>query len=535
MYMIGKIFSAQSKTITGAAIVLGAASLASRFMGLIRDRIFTHTFGAGNILDSYYAAFRIPDFIYNLLIVGALSAGFIPVFVKLINRDKEEAWKVTNSLINILMVTMAVVCGILFIFTPQITPYLVPGFDAEKIKMTILFTRIMFLSPILLGISGIVGGVLQSTKNFLIYSLTPIMYNLGIIIGALVFVPSMGISGLAWGVVLGALLHLSLQLPSLYKQGFHYQKLFLWKNPYVREIGKLMIPRTLGLASNQLNLIIITVLASTLASGSITVFNLANNLQYFPIGIIGVSFAIAAFPTLSELFAKDKKEELINNLSSTIRQILFFIIPITILFLLLRAQIVRVTYGSGKFDWNATVATADVLAFFALSLFAQCLIPLLARAFYAMHNTWIPFAIGILCDITNIFVGIYFKNILGITGLAISFSISMLLQMVVLWIMLHRKLGTLQEGKVLFSLLKISAGALFMGLIIQLLKTPLANIVDMQTFWGVFTQGLVAGLAGLIVYSVILYFLRLEEMLQFGASMKRRWLRLWNVTPEISE
>ncbi len=532
---MSNIFSSKSQSITGAAIILGAASLASRFMGLVRDRIFAHQFGAGTILDSYYAAFRIPDFIYNLLIVGALSAGFIPVFIRLINKDKKEAWKVTNSVINILIITMAIVCGVLFIFTPQITRLLVPGFDAERLKMSIMLTRIMFLSPIFLGISGIVGGVLQSTKNFLIYSLTPIMYNIGIIIGATVLYPIFGIKALAYGVVLGALMHLAVQLPTLIKQGFHYQGLFLWKDANVREIGKLMIPRTLGLASNQLNLLIITILSSTLATGSITIFNLANNLQYFPIGIIGVSFAVAALPTLSEFFAENKKQEMIENLSNTIRQILFFIIPITILFLLLRAQIVRVTYGSGKFDWNDTVDTANVLAFFSISLFAQCLIPLLARTFYAMHNTWWPFIVGITSDVVNIILGITLKNKFGISGLAMSFSLSMIIQMALLWIILHKKLGSLQENKVIITLLKLSVGATLMALVIQYLKFPLSQIVDMNKFWGIFTQGLISGLAGLLVFGIAEHLLKLEEMEKFKSSFKRRWLKLWNVTPEIRE
>lgn len=533
--MIKRFFSTQSHTITGAAIVLGSASFASRFMGIIRDRVFAYQFGAGDTLDAYYAAFRIPDTIYTLIIVGALSAGFIPVFAKLLIKNKDEAWRVANSIMNIFFVLLVAICGLLFIFTPQLMPFITPGFADEKLKLTITLTRIMFLSPILLGLSGIVGSILQSFKNFLIYSLTPIFYNLGIIIGAIFLVPLFGIAGLAWGVILGALLHLLFQIPSLYQCGFKYQKLFLWKNEQVRAIGKLMIPRTLGLAVNQFNLVIITVLASTLASGSLTVFNLANNLQYFPIGIIGVSFAIAALPTLTQMMAENKKEQFINQVSQTTRQILFFIVPLTIIFLLLRAQIVRVILGSGRFDWNDTILTANTLAFFSLSLFAQCLIPLLARAFYALQNTWTPFVIGLLCDITNVVIAIYFKNQLGVSGLALAFSIAMVLQVILLWLFLRRQLGTLKESQALNSLFKISAAAIIMAVIIQALKLPLSQIFNLDTFWGILMQGLIAGLTGLLAYGIILQILHLEEIQQFSASLKRRWLKLWNVQGEILE
>lgn len=533
--MIKKIFSSQTNSIVGAAVIIGLASFVSRLIGILRDRILVHLFGAGNVLDSYYAAFRIPDFIYNLLIVGALSAGFIPVFIKVFTQDKEYGWKITNSIINILIFVMLPVCGLLFIFTPQLTHLLVPGFSPEKMQTTSMLTRIMFLSPILLGLSGIVGGVLQATKNFLIYSLTPIMYNIGIIVGATVLYPIFGIKGLAYGVVLGALMHLVIQLPSLLRQGFHYRPQMMWKDKNVREIGKMMIPRTLGLASNQLNLLIITILSSTLTSGSIAIFNLANNLQYFPIGIIGISFAVAAFPTLTELFALGKKEEMTHNISLTVRQIIFLIMPITIILLILRAQIVRVVLGTGQFDWQATIATADALAFFSLSLFAQCLIPLLARAFYAIHNTWLPFAIGIASDVANVALGIYFKDILGVSGLAISFSVSMIIQVCLLWIMLRKKLGTLHEGKILYALFKISIATMLMAIIIQSLKYPLASLVDMTKFWGIFTQGLVAGITGLLIYGLTLYLLKLEEMMQLKDGLKRRWLKLWNVQGEILE
>jgi putative peptidoglycan lipid II flippase len=527
--MIRKILSNQSKTITGAAIILGAASFISRFIGIIRDRVFAHTFGAGTDLDTYYAAFRIPDLVYNLVIVGALSAGFIPIFTKLLNKDKKEAWQVTNGIINILGLFLLIVIGVLFIFTPQIMSLMVPGFSAKELDITVGLTRIMLLSPIILGLSSIVSGVLQSFKSFFVYALTPIVYNIGIIIGAIFFVPVLGLNGLAYGVVLGALLHLGIQIPTFIKHGFRYKPIFFWKNKNIKKIGKLMIPRTLGLATTQINLVVITFFASTVGVGSIAVFNFANNIQHFPVGIIGISFAIAAFPTLSQLVAEDKKNKMIEHLTQTIRQIIFFIIPLSIIFLLLRAQIVRVVLGSGQFSWADTINTADTLAFFTFSLFAQALIPLMVRVFFAIQDTWTPFLIGLSSSLINIIAGLILKDIYGVSGLALAFSIAMIFQLVLLWIVLRAKLGTLKESLMVQSIHKIAVASLVMSISVQFIKTPLSQIVDMTRLWGIFTQGAIAGILGLLVYGAICYMLKLEEMIQFHSSLQRKFIKIKNV------
>lgn len=533
--MIKKIFRSTTHSITGAALVLGAASFVSRVMGLVRDRIFAHTFGAGDVLDAYYAAFRVPDLVYNLLIVGALSAGFIPIFISVYEKNKKKAWELTNSIMTILGLALILLCTLLIIFTPQLMPIVVPGFNEEKREITILLTRIMFVSPMLLGISSVVSGVLQSLKSFFIYSLTPIMYNIGIIIGALVFTPLVGIAGLAYGVVLGAFFHLAIQLPSLWHHGFRLRPGFYLRHKEIKHIGTLMIPRTLGLAAAQLNLLVITILASTLAAGSLSIFTFASNLQYFPIGIIGYSFAIAAFPTLSQFAAKKKYGCMTEHISKTVRQILFFILPMSVIFMLLRAQIVRVVLGTGAFDWDATITTGNALAFFALSLFAQCLIPLLARAFFSIQDTWTPFVIAFISALFNIIFSLLLKDTFGIIGLALAFSISMILQLVMLWIMLRLKIGSLRESEMLPSLYKIMVASLLMAVTIQSLKHPLSLVVNMDRFWGIFAQGAIAGGTGLLVFTLASLLLQVEEMESLTSSLKRRWLNLSSIRPEVNE
>ncbi len=534
-----KILNGQSKSITGAAIIISGATLVSRLVGLLRDRIFAHYFGAGPIMDAYYAAFKIPDLVYNLLIVGALSAAFIPTFTKLFNNntDKSPAWKLANNVLNITAVSLTILSILGIIFTPALAPLIAPGFSAASQELVINFTRIMFGSTILLGLSMVIGGVLQSLRTFFLYSLAPIFYNVGIIIGATVLVPVWGINGLAWGVVLGAFLHFSLQTYSAYANGYRWRWYLNFKDKDTKLIGKLMIPRTLGLAINQLNLVIITILASLLPVGSVAIFNFANNLQAVPIGIIGIPFALAVFPVLSMAASQNNTEEFIKNLSATIRQILFLIIPCSIIIMLLRAQIVRVVLGTGKFDWTATINTADTLALFALSLFAQALIPVIARAFYALSNTKTPFIIGVISELFSIIAALVLMKPLGVAGLALAFSVGSILNFIILTVVLRNILKKIDGEKIFSSFSRIILAAIPMALVIQFAKYPLAAIFDQTHFFGILGQGLFASLAGLAIYLLICYLLRVPELMQIKNSLASRWLQTKNlpVTESISD
>lgn len=530
--MIKKLFHGEINSITAAALLIGGSSLISRFLGIFRDRILAGQFGAGDTLDVYYAAFRIPDLIFNLLVLGALSAGFIPIFTSLIKGplekirfllgdDYKEAWQLASNILNILGLGLLVLCGLGIIFAPQIIKLITPGFSREKMDLTITLSRIMFLSPIFLGVSSVFGGILQSFKRFFIYSMSPIFYNIGIIIGALYFVPRWGIYGLAWGVVLGAAAHMAVQIPALLGLGFKYKFKFDIKNPKVIKIWLMMVPRTMSLAVSQLNLLVITIIASTMSSGSLSVFNFANNLQSFPVGIFGISFAIAAFPALSAA-AFDKKS-LVKDLSLTVRQILFFIIPSTVILLALRAQIIRVILGTGKFDWQDTILTIDTLGFFAISLFAQSLIPLLIRVFYARHDSRTPFIIGLLSSLANIFLSIRLSQTMGVAGLALAFSISNIINLILLWAWLNFEIGKIDELKIFISTVKFSLAALACGLAVQAMKLVIGSNIDMTRFLGVLTQGSIAGLSGILIYFLVCLILKSEELFNFWSSIKRHW------------
>jgi len=530
--MLKNLFNRQTNSITMAAALVGVSSLLSRLLGVLRDRILAGQFGAGEYLDIYYSAFRIPDMVYNLLILGALSAGFIPVFTGLIKDFKSykstglfkylnlEAWDLANNLLNILMLFLVVLSLLGIVFAPSLVSLISPGFSPEAQKTTADLTRIMFLSPLFLGISGIIGGVLQSFKNFLIYSIAPIMYNVGIIIGALWLSPFMGISGLAWGVVLGAFLHMTIQIPVVYNLGWRYHFLIDWRNKNLIKIARMMVPRTLSLAISQINLVVITIIASELASGSLSVFNFANNLQSFPVGIFGISFAVAAFPALSVAVHDNKK--MVEHFSLATRQILFFILPATILLITLRAQVIRVILGTGSFDWEDTILTMDTLGFFALSLFAQAIIPLQTRVFYARQDSRTPFFIGLSVVIVNIFLSIWLAGRMGVAGLALAFSISTILNFILLWVWLCYKIGNMDQAKILISTLKFSVAGIGAGFVVQLMKNIVWPYINMNTFSGVLIQGAAAGTGGLIAYLGGCALLRSEEFYDFLNLIKRK-------------
>ncbi|MFH1460860.1 MAG: murein biosynthesis integral membrane protein MurJ [Patescibacteria group bacterium] len=513
--MLDRFFNSQSKTIASAAVILGAASLISRVLGLIRDRILAGSFGAGDQLDIYYAAFRIPDLVYSLLVLGAISAGFMPVFINYLQKDKIKAWHLANNILNLMVVFLILVCALLIVFTPWLIKSVAPGFSSEKINQTIQLTRIMFLSPFFLGLSAVFGGILQSFRRFLIYSLAPIMYNLGIIFGALVLVDYFDLIGLAYGVVLGAFFHLLIQIPAAYLCGFKYQSVFNFKSKGIQRILKIMPPRVLSLALSQINFWVMTIFASLLAAGSIAVYNLAFNIWSFPLGIFGVSFVLAAFPRLSETAQKQDKNSFVKTFSLTFRQILFFTLPAAALFIILRSQVVQVILGTGQFDWRDTFLTFQTLAYFSLSLFAEALILLFLRGFFAWEDTKTPFLLGLLATGIRLISAWYLAQSMGVAGLALGFSLGSLFYLITLFIALEKKVGFLDSRNIFQAGGKMLIASLAAALITYLML----GLFSPLTIWGILIQGLVAGLAGILIYLLLAWFLKLSELKIFLSSL----------------
>ena len=288
-----------------------------------------------------------------------------------------------------------------------------------------------------------------------------------------------------------------------------------------------MVPRTMGIAITQINLLIITIFASFLASGSLAIFNFSQNLQSVPLGLFGISFSIAVFPVLSTLAAKNDDREFTQVFSKTFRQILFFVIPISIFMLVLRAQIVRVILGTGKFDWNDTILTFQCLGIFVLSLFAQSVIPLLARSFYALHDTKTPFYIAIASEAVNILSVILLIGRFKVLGLAIAFSASSIVQMFLLLFFLRSRFDNLDDKNIIKFLLKIATASFSAGMVIQYIKYAIVKLsfINLDTFIGVFLQLSIASLVGLIVFALVCHFLKLEEFFNFRKSLSGKIFR----------
>lgn len=498
-------------------------------MGLIRERVLTTTFGAGDTFDAFVAAFRLPDLIFNLVVVGALSAAFIPLFTEKLVKKKvgrDQAHDFALSVLNLVVMIVTVLSVLYALAAPLIVPLITPGFMGEKLELTIMLSQIMALQPILLGVSFVFSGVLNSYKRFVAYALAPILYNVGIIIGATWFVRLIGLPGLAWGVVLGAALHMLVQLPSIIAVGFRWQPILVWSAHDVNKLRRMIIPRMFGLAGQQVNLFMVTILGSSLAAGTISVFHLANNVQSLPIGIFGLAFAQAAFPTLAEHVARGETKAFRNTLTKSFRYILFFVIPTAVIIFLLRAQIVRVLFGDGAFDWEDTIFTFRTLGWLSASLFAQATIPLLTRAFYVRQNTRTPVMISLISILANIGLALFLaphcgrylwlsawrELPCGVEGLALAFSLAAIINLVLLLGTLHWQLDGFNDREVLISLVRITGAAVVAGAVVQTLKYPVAGILGTDTFLGIFTQLIVAASGGVAAYIGLCFILQCEEL-----------------------
>src|SRR3989344_4779466 len=384
MEKVLRIFGREYNNINQAAILLGFFAFLSQILGLFRDRSFAHFVGPSPSLDAYYAAFRIPDLIFISIASLASITVLIP-FISAKMRGEEvtpEARKFLNDIFTVFFIAMVLVSVIAFFLMPRLIPFVTPGFPLHLQSEVVDLSRIMLLSPIFMGLSNLFGTVTQLFRKFFIFSLSPILYNFGIIFGVVVLYKIFGIHGLALGVVLGALMHFLIQVFA--SSWCNFMPKFSMSVDFsdIKRAATISLPRTLGLSFNSIALISIIALASFLKSGSISIFNLSLNLQSVPLNIIGISYAVAAFPSLAKSFSLGKSDEFKDHLKSAGRQIIFWSLPVTFLFIVLRAQIVRVILGSPTFSWENTRLVAASLAIFSISIMAQGLIALFARAYY---------------------------------------------------------------------------------------------------------------------------------------------------------
>ena len=440
------------RVLANASLILTVAALASRLLGWIRLLVIGSQFGATADLDAYFAAFRIPDAIFQLVVAGALSAALIPVFSSYRAReDEKEAWRLASSVINLVLVALAVFSAIMAILAPWVVPIIAPGFDAPTTELTIRLTRLMLLSPVFIGMGAVVSGLLNSYGRFGVPALAPLVYNLAIIAAAVVLAPLLGVEGLAIGVVLGSILHLAIQLPQLRKVGQGYDLSIGLRHPGVRQVAWLMGPRLLGLAAGQVNFIASTVLASNLGVGSVTAYNYAFQLSQIPVGVLGVSVAVALFPTFSRDAALGRISEIRRQLSISLRILIFLAAPLTAAMIVLARPIAAVFFQYGLFSAEAADRTASALAFFSIGLSGHIVVHVLTRAFYAMQDTRVPVLWAIIAVAINVPLMVILSGPMGIEGLALALSISASLEVLGLVWALRRRIDSIEEAEVLRS------------------------------------------------------------------------------------
>lgn len=528
----------ENRTVGGAALVIAFFGVVSRLLGFFRDRVLAGTFGAGDVLDAYYAAFRIPDFLYGLLVAGALSAAFVPVFTELREKKSgQSAWELAGSVFFLLVFLLGGISLCAAIFAAPLIGVLVQGFSPEKQALTVNLTRIMLLGPIFLGMSAVFGSVLVSFRNFIVFSLAPIFYNIGIIFGAVFLTKFFGPAGLAIGVVLGTVLHALVQYPSVRKKGFSLSlRTCSFVNGEVWRVVRLMIPRSLGIAVGQVSFLVVTFFASVLASGTLAAFTLANNIQSVPLGLFGVAFSLAAFPTLSGFVAKNERRQFSEMLMKTARQVLFFVIPVSLMMIALRAQIVRVILGTGQFDWNDTRVTFEILGALSVSLFAQSLIPLFARAFFSLQDTKTPLVLAFFSELVHIVALVAFVGKWGPFALAISFSVASMVNVFLLYLFLRTRIEGWNDRIFFTAVLKITIASFAALLAVQSGKFffGLGN-VELDTFVVVLLELVSSGVLGIAAFIAAAWALNIEELESVRRFFVSRLLKQPEVFKEAEE
>lgn len=554
--MVRKIISLFYRELGGihkAALVLGISSMLSALFGILRDRLLAGNFGAGRDLDIYYAAFKIPDFVYVISLSIISINILIPFFLERLAISEEQAKKFLNEIFSFFLLITSILAAATYFLIPLLSDFVAPGFSAESKRELILLSRILIFSPIFLGFSNLISSVIQSYNLFAIYALSPVVYNIGIIFGLVFLYPRFGIKGIVFGVVLGAIAHMAVQIPALIKLKFFPTVVFKLNFFKIWRMVRLSFPRTLGLGLNQIVLIFITAIASFFGAGSIAAFNLSFNLQSVPVVIIGLSYGVAAFPVLAKHFTNNRKKDFLDQSVSAIRQIIFWSIPISAAIIVLRAQIVRIIFGSGKFDWQDTRLTAAALAIFACSIVAQSLIVLLVRAFYASGKTWKPIVINLISSAIIVAFsllavkfsdrlsgGFSFFNVIlrlkdndntGLLSLPLAYSLGTTVNAVWLFIVFQKEFGKVWSKieRTFFDSLKSSA---IMGGVCYLSLNWLDNFLDLNTFVGISVQGFLSGAAGLAVLLFVLRKLKNRELEEVTKAAKQKF---WKVPIVASE
>lgn len=519
-----------NKQIARAAGTVMIAILLGQITGLARGIVVANTFGASHELDAFFAANRVSETLFLLVAGGALGSAFIPTFTGLLAKaEKDAAWRLAVSVANAVTLTLSILAGLVALFAPQVVRYaLAPGLaaDPQLFPLTVSLLRIQLISAVLFGIGGLIVGILNAHQIFLIPALTPALYQLGIIFGALALSPFMGIYGLAWGVVVGSALYFTVQIPSVFKLFANYAARVKpdFRDANFIQVIFLMGPRLLGVAVVQLNFWVNTWLASQMAGGSVTGLYYGFSLMIMAQTVIAQSVAIAAMPTFSAQHALGKQEELRGSLAAALRGVMLLALPAAVGLMILRAPLVALLYQRGEFDAHAAEIVAWALLWYAAGLLGHSIMEVLTRAFYAQHDTKTPVIIGSVAMGLNVVFSALFSRWFAALGwmphggLALANSLATALEATALFLMMRKRLDGIEGQYLLRGLIPATLSALAMGL-------ALLGWLRVGATWSAWILAPLGVIFGGGVYFAGLYLLRVPELAQIVGGVTRRLRR----------
>lgn len=503
---------AKKNSLRGASLMLVVTMALSNLIGLFRDRFLTKNIDTYD-LDIYTAAFRVPDLVFNVMILGAVYSAFVPIFSDYVAQKKDkDGFRIANSLLTLSLIFIIIIGGLLVIFMPYVMKLVSPGFDQGRFDQTVLYARILMATPIFFSFSYILSGILNSYRRFFAYAVAPLVYNLSITAGAFFLAPHYGVLGVIYSVVFGAFLHFFIQFFPAMRLGWRYLPIVKIKDEAVGKILRLVIPRTIGLGANQISLITYTSIGSTLVAGSIAAYTFADHIQTVPSVVLGSAFATALFPSLAQKISKNDLAGFSKYFDRALRVSMFLLIPVSAIFIIFRAQIVRLVLGSGKFGWEDTKVTALVLGFFSISILAQGLTPLFLRAFYALKNTRTPMFISIFTVALSITLAFVLSKKLGAPGLSLAFSIASYFSLFMLIYFLERTVPKIINFSVIISFVKVFVISIISSVSMWISMHYFANLVNMNTYLGVLAQTLLSILVGAVVFFLLALLVKSPEI-----------------------
>ncbi|HVQ44441.1 MAG TPA: murein biosynthesis integral membrane protein MurJ [Candidatus Saccharimonadia bacterium] len=523
-HLLGRANAGQ--TVASATLIISGAYLLSRILGLLRNRLLAAHFGLGPDLSAYNAAFRLPDLLFTLLVSGAFAVAFIPVLSRhLEQKQQDEAWRVTSSLLNLLVLITIAGGVVIVVFADPLMRIMAPGFDAHTHELATGLTRILAITPVLFAVSSVLGSVQQAFNRFLIYSFSGVLYNVGIIVGIIAFVPHLGVYGAAWGVVLGVITQALLQWLGLHGLGFKYRPVISLRLAGVRQTLGLMLPRSIDQGLDQINYTVETVIGSTISASAIAQFAYANDLKNVPLVLIGSSITTAVFPRLAARAAEGQREQLIEAYVKTARLILFLAIPSALFAVVARGYIVRLLYGFGDLD------TATTLGWFAGTIVFTSLFMLVSRVYYAMQNTRTPLYLSLASIPLNIALSIWLGRVYGVAGLAMSASIVAVLETLALVALLRHGYGRFGEKSIMHGVWRmVVAAAIMLGALYPLIAQIMPLYADDRGFLTLMPKFALIVAVALLTYLVPCYALRLNEARHFATRAKELLARSLSLT-----